>query len=248
MINKFEKFGADKLNLTLSELNGLLILTFCFLSSLIYSEFEHNKLSFENKKVLIAYLDNLSLENEDNLVIDNLNKAKLQIAKEKRELKKLNLKVDILTASKLELTKLPGIGPKTAEEIIEYRVRYGFDNNEDIVKVKGVGEKTYEKIKNNLSENNFRGQKDRVISKKIDLLDTQNNVAQISGIYEGSKIDINTASSNELIKLDGIGTALAKRIIEFRSETKFEKIEDLMKVSGISKKKFEKVRNFIEIR
>ena len=57
-------------------------------------------------------------------------------------------KVNINTASKEELTALTGVGPVTAERIIEYRQKIGpFKNIEEITKVKGIGEKTFLKIK-----------------------------------------------------------------------------------------------------
>ncbi len=57
-------------------------------------------------------------------------------------------KVNINTASKEGLTNLNGIGPVTAERIIEYREKNGpFKKKEEIKTIKGIGEKTYQKIK-----------------------------------------------------------------------------------------------------
>lgn len=57
-------------------------------------------------------------------------------------------KVNINTADKEVLSSLTGIGPVTAERIIEYRDKNGpFKSKEEITKVKGIGEKTFEKIK-----------------------------------------------------------------------------------------------------
>jgi competence ComEA-like helix-hairpin-helix protein len=56
-------------------------------------------------------------------------------------------KVNINTASKLELMKLPGVGEKTALKIMEMRVSSPFAVPEDIKRVKGIGEKKYEKMK-----------------------------------------------------------------------------------------------------
>ena len=50
----------------------------------------------------------------------------------------------------------------------------------------------------------------------------------------GSKININTAGLDELMRLDGIGEKLAGRIIADREENgDFARIEDIMRVSGI---------------
>jgi comEA protein len=63
-------------------------------------------------------------------------------------------KVNINTATKEELMKLPGIGEQTAERIIQHRKLYGdFKRIEDIMNVKGIGQKKFEKIKRYLKTN-----------------------------------------------------------------------------------------------
>ena len=60
-------------------------------------------------------------------------------------------KVNINTADKEVLSSLTGVGPVTAERIIEYREKIGpFKSKEEITKVKGIGEKTFQKIKDSI--------------------------------------------------------------------------------------------------
>ena len=58
-------------------------------------------------------------------------------------------------------------------------------------------------------------------------------------------ININTASKEDLMTLPGIGGATAESIIEYRKERRFERIEDLMNVSGIGEAKFNKIKDLI---
>lgn len=59
-------------------------------------------------------------------------------------------------------------------------------------------------------------------------------------------VNINTASSEELEKLSGIGKAMAKRIIDYReTHGGFANKEEIMNVKGIGKKVFENIKNNI---
>lgn len=60
----------------------------------------------------------------------------------------LNKLININTAKKSHLKKLPGVGPKIATEIISYRNKNGFFyKKEDLLNVKYIGHKLLEKIK-----------------------------------------------------------------------------------------------------
>lgn len=63
------------------------------------------------------------------------------------------------------------------------------------------------------------------------------------------RVNINTATSEELQKLPGIGEAMASRIIIYRKENgKFSKIEDMKNVSGIGEAKFNNIKNYIYVK
>ncbi len=68
-----------------------------------------------------------------------------------------------------------------------------------------------------------------------------------SGSKDG-KVNINTASETELCSISGIGPGRAKKILEYREQNgKFERIEDIMKVSGIKDKFFAKIKDYITV-
>ena len=61
--------------------------------------------------------------------------------------------VNINTASLEELQTLSGIGPKTAEKIVDFRENEKFQTIEDIMNVNGIGEKTFDDIKEKIRVN-----------------------------------------------------------------------------------------------
>lgn len=64
--------------------------------------------------------------------------------------------------------------------------------------------------------------------------------------HGGAGININTASEELLMTLDGIGESLAERIVKYREDNgPFGDVNDLLNVSGIGKKKLENIKDDI---
>jgi competence protein ComEA len=72
------------------------------------------------------------------------------------------------------------------------------------------------------------------------------------GSYVGAAdiegIDINSATVDELMQLKGVGSHHAAGIVEFRDANgPFETPEDLMRVTGVGQKTFEKNKHLIRV-
>ena len=60
-------------------------------------------------------------------------------------------------------------------------------------------------------------------------------------------VNLNSASVSELDALPGVGEKAAERIIEHRKKTPFKRIEELVKVKGFGKKKFDKLKAHLTV-
>jgi len=64
---------------------------------------------------------------------------------------------------------------------------------------------------------------------------------------EAHRVDLNSASAEELARLPGIGPAKAQAIIAYRAQEPFSKPEDLIKVKGVGEKLYERLKDQITV-
>lgn len=95
----------------------------------------------------------------------------------------------------------------------------------------------------NLAERMTDGQQIRIASRKEREAAVLQQEAEDDGL-----VNLNTASREELMTLNGIGEAKADAIISWREhEGPFAAIEDVMRVSGIKEAAFQKIRDKIKV-
>jgi competence protein ComEA len=72
--------------------------------------------------------------------------------------------------------------------------------------------------------------------------------AEASSNVQKTKVNLNTATKEELMTLRGVGEAKANDILKYReSHGGFQKIEDIMKISGIKDAAFQKIKEDITV-
>ncbi len=61
-----------------------------------------------------------------------------------------------------------------------------------------------------------------------------------------TKVNINTATKEELMSVQGVGAAIAQAIVDYREQNgPFNCLEDLLKVNGIGNATFERIKDYI---
>jgi len=158
----FEKL-SKKIGFTETEIVVILFLTGLFILGFVYVEFiksdtaEYKHIDYSKQDSLFAYYSNLNPEFDiDDPRLDSNLEIKRRvlelsdtIAYVKKDLSTLAEKsININTAGVNELIKLPGIGEKTAEKIIQLRNERGkFKGLDELMDVRGIGEVKFNKIK-----------------------------------------------------------------------------------------------------
>ncbi len=60
---------------------------------------------------------------------------------------KLEGTLNLNTATVEQLDLLPGVGPSTADKIVEYRQAHPFKSIRQLMRIKGIGKKTFERLR-----------------------------------------------------------------------------------------------------
>ncbi len=120
----------------------------------------------------------------------------------------------------------------------------------DAVMLAGGFTENADTISINLAKKLSDGEEIIVYSKVIDASGSTGTVSNAINANPSSnrtgKVNINTASKDELMTLSGIGEVKAQAIIDYRTKNgPFKDIHDIVNVSGIGEKTFENIKDSI---
>ena len=160
--------------------------------------------------------------------------------------------IDINTSGYDELQRITGVGPTIAGRIIDYRDTNGpFYTIEEIQNVSGIGQATFEKMKNEITVGDIEAPPPEESEPALPPPEDGEEEALPPPEPEPDtlgKININTASYEELQGITGVKTVIAQRIIDYRNANgPFDKIEDIKNVKGIGPVTFEKMKDQITV-
>ena len=65
--------------------------------------------------------------------------------------------------------------------------------------------------------------------------------------FAASKVNLNTATVEQLVEIKGIGEKTADNIIKYRENKKFTSVDELVNVKGIGAKTLEKIRGQLSV-
>ena len=137
--------------------------------------------------------------------------------------KTFDQKIDLNSATQLELKKVNGIGEALSKRIIDYRDKLGgFTNDIQLYEVYGLDYQLIDKVRNDFTVKT---------SKEI------------------IKMNLNKISASDIATIPGISFELAKRIWEFRILN--ERIVDFMelkKIEGLTERKLQGIQLYLRLK
>lgn len=154
---------SKKIGFTTTEVKVILFFTGVFLAGYAYKEFfdsetdsEYTIFDYSEQDSLFNYYSGTDSESPEGLLSKNdidikrevLELSPAEFSNDKNSEPLTEKSINLNSAGIADLVKMPGIGEKTAENIIALRnIKGRFKTIEELMEVKGIGEVKFNKIK-----------------------------------------------------------------------------------------------------
>ncbi|GAB4417962.1 MAG: hypothetical protein OHK0039_28930 [Bacteroidia bacterium] len=148
--------------------------------------------------------------------------------------------LDINRADSAAWDRLPGIGPVLSARIVKYRRSVGgFRSVEQLKEVYGLPAETFERIREQLYVSAFTAPTPPTYARRA---------PQRQPKAAPPRLDINTATAEELRQLPGIGPVLSERIVKYRrSLGGFDQVEQLAQVYQLEATTLDALRPYLYV-
>ena len=140
-------------------------------------------------------------------------------------------KVDLNTAPISALLRVPQVGPALARAIMAARPYHRLS---DLRHVAGVGEKLYFILRTHLSVSQPG------LAHTIGL----ESEAALPAVTSSAKLDLNSATVQQLVALPGIGRAMAEAVV---AQQPYTQLQELQRVSGVGPKLYAALREHLRV-
>ena len=156
--------------------------------------------------------------------------------------------VDINTVTFEQLLDIPQIGEVTAQKIIDFRNQQGVITDiNSLIKINGIGETTLQLLQQYLYVHaNVVPPQTIIITTTQPQSTTTIQTTTIKKIMK--KVNINTASANEISQCLLLNLDMAQKIVELRNTiTQFTNPLELLYVEGLTKEIYRQIQDYIEV-
>jgi competence protein ComEA len=118
--------------------------------------------------------------------------------------------------------------------------------DEDVIIINNISELEKIEDKKNIEEIKINNKSNISVKESDVITNDKSDIVKESDSNKNTIVNINTCTLEELLSINGIGESKAKSIIEYRENVGlFTSKEDIMKVSGIGKSLYDKIKDYI---